>query len=197
MLSSPGAVALQQRIPFAYRFLVLWFEPIAAANGAFMATFKSDKFLAVMTSRATPIALTPQFQIVFDQLAATYFLFAFNEAVVLRLTSELGVWKGMLFGIACCDAIHIWATGKALGAEVMMNPMLWRVVDWVNLLLLYIPITMRLAFFFGVGIRPETRKEKDNLLQGGGGKHKYLGWYYFLAALIICVIAYQFLEIHL
>jgi hypothetical protein len=193
MFSSPGAIALQQRIPFAYRFLVLWFEPLAAANGAFMAAFKSDDFLAVMTPRATPISLTPQFQIAFEQLAATYFLFAFNEAIVLRLTSELSVWKGMLLGIGCCDAIHIWATGNALGKEVMMNPMLWRAVDWVNLVLLYVPITMRLAFVFGVGIRPEAPKEKGNLRQGGAGKEKYPGWYYFVAALLACVIGYQFL----
>jgi hypothetical protein len=106
-----------------------------------------------MTPLATPVADSPHFRVIFDQLAATYFLFAFNEAVVLRLTADVRVWKALLFGIACCDAVHIWGTSQALGGlHVLISPGLWRWQDWVNLLMLYIPISMRLAFCCGVGL---------------------------------------------
>jgi len=86
-----------------------------------------------MTPLATPVADSPHFRVIFDQLAATYFLFAFNEAVVLRLTADVRVWKALLFGIACCDAVHIWGTSQALGG-------------------LHVLISMRLAFCCGVGL---------------------------------------------
>src|SRR5262245_54564369 len=118
------------QIPLAYRAFLLWLEPFLAAQGAFMAAFRADEYFEVMTPAATAIANHPEFRVVFDQLAATYLLFAFNSAVVLRLSGELRVWKAMLAGIAICDIVHIYATAKALGMDVFLDPMQWRPVDW-------------------------------------------------------------------
>jgi hypothetical protein len=154
-----AATAFHRSIPLVYRVYFLWFEPLLALNGAFMSAFKTDEFLSVMTPLATPLALNPVFHVVFDQLAATYFLFAFNEAVVLRLSSDLRVWKAALLGIACCDLLHVYATGRALGFEALVNPSLWRVVDGINLALLYVPCLLRLSFIFEVGF-PQSLKAK-------------------------------------
>lgn len=156
-MSLSPAQRLQQRIPFAYKFLILWFEPFAALNGAVMCLFTPDAYFETVSPLWTPLASSPHFQVVFDQLAATYVLFAFNEAVVLRLTSDLRVWKAVLLGIVVCDLLHIYATGKALGGlHMLVSPALWRWQDWVNLLMLYVPISMRIAFCLGVGIRSEV-----------------------------------------
>src|SRR5437667_6315759 len=96
------------QIPLPYRILLLYFEPLAALNGAFLAHFKPSDYLLVMSPSATASTYSPQTQIVYDQLAATYLLFAFNEAVVLRVTSELRVWKAIVLGILLCDAVHLY-----------------------------------------------------------------------------------------
>lgn len=156
------AQQLQKRIPFAYKLLLLWIEPVAALVGSLMALLTTDDYFAVMTPRATPLAATPHFQVVFEQLGATYLLFALNEAVLLRASSELRVWKVLVFGILCCDFVHLYATGRALGGlHTLVTPGVWRWEDWVNLAMLYVPISMRIAFCLGVGIAPEDAAKKS------------------------------------
>ncbi|KAH8891402.1 hypothetical protein GQ53DRAFT_155367 [Thozetella sp. PMI_491] len=156
-----AAQRLQRRISPVYRVFFLWVEPVAAFVGSVMGLATPDDYFDSMSPVATPLAQNPQFTVVFNQLAATYFLFAFNEAVVLRTTSELKVWKAMLFGIACCDLVHIYATGLALGGlHTLVTPTVWRWQDWINLTMLYVPITMRIAFCLGVGIKDDIADSK-------------------------------------
>jgi hypothetical protein len=139
------------KIPLAYRIVFLYLDPFAALGGAISAHFFPSDYLVGMSPSATASTYSPQTQVVFDQLAATYFLFAFNEAVVLRVTSELRVWKAILFGILLCDAIHLYGSGAAMGWDAFINPWLWRSADWVNLPMLYGLGVMRLAFLFEIG----------------------------------------------
>ncbi len=136
------------KIPVFYRAMLLWLEPLLALNGAFLATFDPTRYLSAMTPHAV---YSPQYQVVLDQLAATYVLFAFLEAVVLRVTGELRVWKAVLTGILICDAIHFYATANALGVDVFLSPSLWRWEDWVNISILYGMLPVRLGLIFEVG----------------------------------------------
>lgn len=136
-------------IPFPYRLFLLYIEPLAAFVGAILAHFHPTRFLSTMSATAT---YHPSNQIIYDQLAATYVLFAFNEAVVLRVTDSIKVWKALLLGILICDVIHLYGTSIALGSDVMLNPALWRWEDAVNISMLVGPIIMRLAFLLGVGL---------------------------------------------
>lgn len=148
------------QIPLPYRVLLLWFEPLAAFNGALLAHFTPTRYLNTMSAVAK---YDPSNQVIYDQLAATYFLFAFNEAIVLRLSSDLRVWKAMVLGILLCDIIHLYGSWSALGTEVFVSPWLWRPEDAVNLSMLYVPGAMRIAFLLEVGygkkIEKKMRKE--------------------------------------
>ncbi|MCJ1290689.1 hypothetical protein MMC34_002231 [Xylographa carneopallida] len=141
-------------IPLPYRILLLYLEPVAAFNGAILSHFFPAYYLAGMSPSATTTTYSSPSQVIFDQLAACYFLFAFNEAVVLRSTSDLRVWKAIVLGILICDLFHLYGTWEALGAA-FWDPRLWRVEDWVNLAMLYGPGGMRLAFLIGVGLKEE------------------------------------------
>ncbi|MCJ1317860.1 hypothetical protein MMC15_003187 [Xylographa vitiligo] len=141
-------------IPLPYRILLLYVEPIAAFNGAILAHWFPAYYLAGMSPSATISTYSSPAQVIFDQLAACYFLFAFNEAVVLRSTSDLRVWKAIVLGILICDLIHLYGTWEALGVA-FWDPKIWRFEDWVNLTMLYGPGGMRLAFLMGVGLKGE------------------------------------------
>ncbi|KAH0537062.1 hypothetical protein FGG08_006103 [Glutinoglossum americanum] len=148
------------QIPLPYRILLLYFEPLLALNGAVMAHFFPSRFLLTMSPSATAATYSPQTQVIYDQLAATYVLFALVEAVVLRVTSELSVWKAVVFGALVCDVIHLYGSCASMGVEVFVRPGLWRADDWVNLTLLYGPAVMRLGLLFEVGFgRGKTGKE--------------------------------------
>lgn len=139
-------------IPLPYRILLLYVEPLAAFYGAILCHFFPSYYLAGMSPFAPSSFYTPYTQVIFDQLAACYVLFAFNEAIVLRSTSDRQVWKAVVLGILVCDCIHLYGTAGALGAT-FWDPRLWRMEDWANLGMLYGPGGMRVAFLMGVGMK--------------------------------------------
>ena len=143
-------------IPFAYRILLLWFEPFAASNGAFLCLFYPDSFLRTFTT----LPYAPDSQVIYDQLAATYVLFAWNEAIVLRFSQDLRVWKAIILGILMCDVVHLYASWHALGTEVFLNPLLWRAEVWINHMLLYGPGAMRIAFLMEIGLGKNDKKTR-------------------------------------
>jgi hypothetical protein len=150
------------QIPLAYRLLLLYIEPIAAFNGFILAHFFPQFYLSGMAPLSLPSDYAPSTQIIYSQLASCYFLFAWNEAVVLRCTNDLRVWKAVVLGILICDVFHLYGTGVALG-EGFWTPLRWRPEDWVNLLMLVGPGSMRVGFLAGVGFggREEGKMGKE------------------------------------
>ncbi|KAF2236477.1 hypothetical protein EV356DRAFT_443330 [Viridothelium virens] len=141
-------------IPLAYRILLLWFEPLAAFNGALLCLFSPSTFLRTFTV----LPYVAASQVIYDQLAACYVLFAWNEAIVLRYSQDLRVWKAIVLGILVCDMVHLYASWHALSTEVFLRPWLWRAEEWVNHALLYGPGAMRVAFLMEVGFGKEKKK---------------------------------------
>ncbi|KAL7917467.1 hypothetical protein ACQKWADRAFT_306775 [Trichoderma austrokoningii] len=138
------------KIPFAYRALFLFFEPFAALFGALLLHFRPEMFLNTMS----PIAkYAADNQVIYDQLSATYTLFAFNGAVILRVTKDLRVWKALLAGILVCDAIHLYGSWAALGGAVFWDVRSWRAEDWANLGSLWGQAAFRVAFLAGIGLK--------------------------------------------
>jgi hypothetical protein len=143
-------------IPLVYRFIFLYFEPFAAFMGAILLAVQPATFLNTMSPAAT---ISASSKVIYDQLAATYTLFAWNEAVVLRLAGTtqapltLRVWKAMLLGILVCDALHLYGSWDALGADVFWSPAAWRWEDWVNLGSLWGQGAFRVAFLLNVGLQ--------------------------------------------
>ncbi|KAF4963803.1 hypothetical protein FZEAL_10913, partial [Fusarium zealandicum] len=136
-------------IPFVYSAIFLFFEPFAAFFGSILLHMSPSIFLNSMSPTSK---YAPDNQIIYDQLAATYTLFAFNECILLRITNDLRVWKGVLFGILVCDALHLYGSWAALGGQVFWDPRVWRVEDWINLGTLWGQAAVRVAFLAGVGL---------------------------------------------
>lgn len=146
------------KIPFAYRALFLYFEPFAALFGAVLLHFRPQLFLNTMS----PIArYASDNQVIYDQLSATYTLFAFNEAVLLRVTKDLRVWKALLVGILVCDAIHLYGSWAALGGDVFWDVRSWRAEDWANLGSLWGQGAFRVAFLAGIGLKEATPVKRE------------------------------------
>ncbi|KAF2242565.1 hypothetical protein BU26DRAFT_524166 [Trematosphaeria pertusa] len=152
-------------IPLPYRLLLLYIEPVFALNGSILCLFQPELFLHAFSPK---LKYSHDSQLVFDQLAATYLLFAFNQAVVLRVAKDLRVWKAIVLGILLCDTVHLWAGWKVMGTEVFVRPWLWRIEDWVAISSLVIPMAMRAAFLREVGIEKGEGKAAN-------GKVKALG----------------------
>jgi hypothetical protein len=142
--------------PLIYRVFFLWLEPLMALGGSVLCHFDPASFLRTMSATAS---YSPSSQVIYDQLAATYVLFAFNEAVVLRVTKDLRVWKMMMAGLLLCDGLHLYASWSIMGTHAFMRPWLWRPEDILNLILLYIPVILRTAFIRGAGFATHGTKK--------------------------------------
>lgn len=142
-------------IPWPYKAMFLYFEPLAAFNGAVMTLTRPVSYLQVMSPMATLSTYSPLEQPVYDQIAALLVLFAWCQAIVLRVTSEIRVWKYLLFGMLICDVIHLYAAYQILGPQIFFDPRRWRLEEWVNFVMLYGPGTLRLGVCLGVGLGEE------------------------------------------
>lgn len=141
------------RLPVIYRASFLLIEPIFALAGFILAHFKPLEYLqlthrasAPLTNATVPIGTN----IVLDQVANLYLLFAFNEAFILRSTSDLRVWRTVLLGCLIADFGHLY-TVRALGPDVYWKVHEWNMMDFGNVGFVYLGASMRIAFLCGVG----------------------------------------------
>jgi hypothetical protein len=149
------------KLPAFYSAFFLFIEPISALVGAFYAHFRPLEYLqlthiASAPSYASTIPLSTS--IVLDQLANLYLLFAINEALVLRSTSDLRVWKTVLFGLLLADFGHLYSV-RGLGTEIYWNALKWNAIDWGNVGFVCVGATTRLCFLAGVGLGTKKGRE--------------------------------------
>jgi len=137
-------------IPRIYWIWHLYLEPLTALGGVYHLHWVPEQYFAYMpqTSR-----YAPESQIICDQLAACYLFFAVIEALVLRITTEITVWKAVLFALLLCDGGHVFAAWEEMGTHLTLSPWLWTGKDTVTMLLNIIPAVLRTAFLVGIGFR--------------------------------------------
>ncbi|KAJ4344736.1 uncharacterized protein N0V89_012480 [Didymosphaeria variabile] len=144
------------RIPLAYRALLLYVEPVMAFNGSILCLFFPSLFLSTFSPY---LSYHADSQIIYNQLAATYTLFAFNQAVVLRIAKDIRVWKAIVLGILVCDTVHLWAGFDVMRRDGTMSPVMWRAEDWVAVGSLIVPMGLRVAFLLGIGVKEDGAKK--------------------------------------
>jgi hypothetical protein len=142
------------KLPAIYSAFFLFFEPLSTIIGAYYAHFRPLEYLQLTHSASSPTSLSTlplSTQVGLSQLANLYLLFAINEALVLRSTSDLRVWKTLLFGLLLADFGHLYSV-KELGTSVYWDVRAWNKMDWGNVGFVYAGAAMRFCFLFGVGM---------------------------------------------
>ena len=167
----------EAQIPIFYRLFFLYIEPVSALVGAYFAFFDQAFYLALTHSPSAPSGPIPaSTQIVLSQLSNLYFFFAMNEALVLRSTKDLRVWKTLLFGLLIADLGHLWSV-KAVGWDIYWRVENWNAIDWGNIGFVYAGAAMRSSFLLGFGMKPSkeivVKSEKIEDKQIDDSKIKY------------------------
>ena len=132
-----------------YRAFFLYIEPVAALVGAYYSLFEQNTYLHLTHASSAPEAIILlSTRIVLAQLSNLYLLFAINEALVLRSTTDLTVWRTVLFALLLADVGHLYSV-SALGFQIYWNFLSWNALDWGNVGFVYVGSMMRLAFLLG------------------------------------------------
>ncbi|KAK3398345.1 hypothetical protein B0T20DRAFT_410861 [Sordaria brevicollis] len=116
-------------IPLLYRIVLLYIEPFFALNGAFMVFFQPHKYADLMTRSSIPYE--PSTQHLYTQIGSLWLLFAFNQAIILRLYDDVRLWKLMCVGMLLSDAGHNWSMVQGLGGWNQWAKVgEWKASDW-------------------------------------------------------------------
>lgn len=149
-----------QAIPLPYRLFFLYIEPVATAVGAYYAALDQASYMSLTLPAAPPDPVSTRESIVLFQLANLYFVFALNEALVLRVTTDRRVWSAFLLGLLIADFGHL-ASVQAVGWDVYYRFWDWNSMYWGNLGFVYVGAMMRSAFLLGVGIEAKTPNRRS------------------------------------
>ncbi|KAL5344076.1 hypothetical protein BJX70DRAFT_393499 [Aspergillus crustosus] len=144
------------QIPVFYRAVLLWYDPIGALFGCYMNLFAKDTYL---NSYIPPSLATrdPSHNMIFNQLAAGFFVVATSQAILLRYTSDVNVWKilnGCLLG---WDFILLWSLWNGLGVQGRLGPGSWRGEDLMAIMPTVFMTLVRGAIVAGIGLNEEKK----------------------------------------
>jgi len=146
-------------VPFIYRAFFLLIEPISALAGAYMAFYRQSDYLQLSHAASAPSTVPFGTSIAMSQLANMYLFFAINEALVLRSTYDIRVWKTVLFCLLVGDLGHLY-TVRELGLPIYWSVWDWNAIDWGNIPFVYLGASMRIAFLANVGLGAKNAKVK-------------------------------------
>ncbi|KAK5659760.1 hypothetical protein OQA88_971 [Cercophora sp. LCS_1] len=148
-------------IPRIYVVFFLLIEPLSALLGAYYAHFDKVQYLTYTDAASAPSPIPRGTSIAMSQLANLYFFFAINEALVLRSTSDLRVWKTVLFCLLIGDIGHLY-TVRELGLPIYWSVWQWNPIDWGNIPFVYLGASMRIAFLANIGLPGRAKAVKKN-----------------------------------
>ncbi|KAL1985518.1 hypothetical protein VTN96DRAFT_7848 [Rasamsonia emersonii] len=155
---------ISARIHLFYRVFFLYVEPFFICLGALYAGAWPTTYLRLTDTLSAPLAdsaaLPVGTHVALRQLANLYLLFAVNEALVLRATNDLRVWRTLLFGLLLADLGHLYSL-LPLGVGVFWEIHRWNQMDWGNVAFVYLGAASRIAFLAGLGVTASNWGKKE------------------------------------
>ncbi|KAK0936982.1 hypothetical protein LTR29_011481 [Friedmanniomyces endolithicus] len=157
------ARVVNKPIPLIFRIFFLYIEPVATALGAIYALdlfgLQNDYMFLTYPTSTGVLGVSTRESIVLNQLANMYFVFALNEALVLRATNDVRMWRVLLLGLLIADFGHLYSV-HLIGVNIYYEFWNWSSMYWGNLGFVYVGAAMRTAFLLGAGFGPAGRKIK-------------------------------------
>lgn len=155
------------KIPVAYRIFFLYIEPVATLVGAFFAWFLPYAYLSRTDASSAPnpvLGVPTSTGISLRQLGNLYMVFALNEALVLRATTDIKVWRALLIALLIADFGHLY-TVLPLGARIYYGALDWDLIHWGNVGFVYCGAATRICFLSGVGLgtAPKGRPRRKTI----------------------------------
>ncbi|RDW59951.1 hypothetical protein BP6252_13038 [Coleophoma cylindrospora] len=143
--------------PF-YRIVFTWVDPIVSALTTYTAYTSPAKILASGIPE-TMSTYVPQQFMVFWHLGGLYSMIAFLSAVLLRYTTDVGVWKIQQAGILLVDLQLILGFYVAQEAQGRLSLAAWRNEDWFSWVLTSFVVVVRVAFLASRGSAVDHNKK--------------------------------------
>ncbi|PWN87186.1 hypothetical protein FA10DRAFT_269787 [Acaromyces ingoldii] len=154
----------QAPIPIVYRLCINTIEPLLAFGGAVQTLFWPADFLAIMAHRPQT-GDTPVYDVrthfLYTSLTGAWLLFAYLEAVVLRLyPNDVQLWKRLIVPMLLSDVLFCHSTALAVGGYgELLSVAHYTSADWLVCVTTWPLVLARVAFVLGVGLPSSTSSQ--------------------------------------
>ncbi|KAJ0114298.1 hypothetical protein J7T55_010687 [Diaporthe amygdali] len=149
----------QARIPAFYRIFFTWIDPAISIPSIWAHFTAPDTILDAYIPKSMSVR-NPEHDMLFFHLAGSFMTIAVMSAVLLRYTSDLGVWRIVQSGIILYDFELLYSLWHFMGKQGRLDPTIWRLEDWGNWAIVGTVILVRLAFLSGAGLKKTNTKGK-------------------------------------
>ncbi|KKY29595.1 putative beta-mannosidase mnda [Diaporthe ampelina] len=129
----------KDRIPLFYRIFFTWVDPAISIPSIWAHFATPDFILDTYIPKAVSVR-NPDHDMLFFHLAGSFMTIAVMSAVLLRYTSDLGVWRIVQAGIVLYDFEILYSTWHFLRKPGRLAPAVWRSEDWGNLVFIAVII---------------------------------------------------------
>lgn len=145
-------------IPLWYKLFCLYIEPVSTIVGFYYAWFQPQIYLELTDAKSAPgiLGLPVATHVVLRQLGNLYLAFTLNEAIVLRVTNDVKVWRALLFGLLIADFGHLYSC-YPMGLSYYYDVANWNSIAWGNIGFVYLGATTRTCFLLGIGFGVSKR----------------------------------------
>ena len=139
--------------PLPYQLFFLYIEPFATLVGAYYAFLMPEAYLQLLQSSklAGMLAMPTATLVALRSLGNMYMAFALSEALVLRASNDMKVWRIFLLVLLIADFGHLYSC-LPLGVEIYWDVTKWNAIDYGNIGFVYAGATIRACFLAGVGM---------------------------------------------
>ncbi|KAF3006968.1 hypothetical protein E8E14_005221 [Neopestalotiopsis sp. 37M] len=158
---STSTTAMTPKIPSFYRIWFTSVDPLVCLATSFMCFWDPD---AGLTS-VVPAAIStrnPYQDFLFHQAGALYLMLAIHLAVLLRYTSDLGVWRINQGAVLVVDFILMWSQYYSQKQQGRLALEDWRQEDYAAAAITIFVAVLRTCFLIGVGFKSPKTHQKSN-----------------------------------
>lgn len=147
------------QVPAIYRLFFLTIEPACHLMGAYLAYFRPAEYLRLTHAASAPIGdeVPLATKVVLYQVADLCMFFAVCQALVLRSSVDLRVWRALLFAILISDVGYILSF-TPLGLDILWDAKKWTSLHVGAIVFGYFGASLRLSFLAGIGMPLENRR---------------------------------------
>ncbi|KAI9151328.1 hypothetical protein HJFPF1_08530 [Paramyrothecium foliicola] len=144
-------------VPLIYRITFNWIEPFTAISGALQAYFAPVSLQEIETPN---IKYHPGLQPLFTQRTGLWLLLAFNDAVTLRATRDVLIWRLILAAGLFSDFFYVLSILEDRGSARFWNLGAWDQNDWITMIFTIPAMIVKLACVAGIGFKRKGRPTK-------------------------------------
>lgn len=155
---------METPIPRFYRIFFTWVDPLIALSGCYFDFFDRDTAILAFIPDSVR---NPDHDAIFYQKGGLMLSILFLQLVLLRYTSDVGVWKIFQTAIVLSDFAMIAGQVNALLGQGRLLPLeLWRDEEIASMAIVLVVTVMRCLFVAGVGLRGSSSSTSSNDSKG-------------------------------